>query len=96
MIKCTNSQIRLASGVNFYCYRDSNPFSLYRKKLPSLVQINVMTKIWGFLLDPSFSQLLTSFLTLSSAFVGEPSAKELDKKLVKKQSEKEGFPDKEG
>jgi len=51
-----------------------------------------MTKIWGFLLDPSFSQLLTSFLTLSSAFVGEPSAKE----LVKKQSEKEGFPDKEG
>jgi len=55
-----------------------------------------MTKIWGFLLDPSFSQLLTSFLTLSSAFVGEPSAKELDKKLVKKRSEKEGFPDKEG
>lgn len=52
-----------------------------------------MTKIWGFLLDPSFSQLLTSFLTLSSAFVGEPSAKEQDKKLVKKQSEKEGFPD---
>ena len=92
MIKCTNSQIRLASGVNFYCYRDSNPFSLYRKKLPSLVQINVMTKIWGFLLDPSCSQLLASFLTLSSAFVGEPSAKE----LVKKQSEKEGFPDKEG
>ena len=41
----------------------------------------------GFL-DPSFSQLLTSFLTLSSAFMGEPSAKE----LIKKQSEKEGFP----
>lgn len=41
LIKCTNSRIRLASGVNFYCYRDSNPFSFKRKKLPSLVQINV-------------------------------------------------------
>lgn len=58
---------------------------LYGSKRTSLAFENSLAKV-----------LVRSIPGIQRKDKGSASAKELDKKLVKKQSEKEGFPDKEG